>query len=122
MCIILIIWIGWNWKAISAHDIVLRKTQKTVSTGQNCFYWLSVYLFGTTLQQMDKRTLSMNIEMQYCDCLMLKHNNKVAERHTHIDDIDLHILFIDFKSAFGSVNRRELIHTKHNLGVPRTLG
>jgi hypothetical protein len=32
---------------------------------------------------------------------------------------DLHLLFIDYKSAFDSINRRKLVESMHRIGIPK---
>jgi sorting nexin-29 len=34
---------------------------------------------------------------------------------------DLHLLFIDYKSAFDNVNRRNLVESMHRIGIPKNL-
>jgi hypothetical protein len=34
---------------------------------------------------------------------------------------DLHLLFIDYKSAFDSINRRKLVESVHRIGIPKKL-
>ena len=33
--------------------------------------------------------------------------------------LDLHMLFVDFKQAFDSVNRRKLLETMNTTGIPQ---
>ena len=34
---------------------------------------------------------------------------------------DLHLLFIDYKSAFDRINRRKLVESMHRIGIPKKL-
>jgi hypothetical protein len=34
---------------------------------------------------------------------------------------DLHLLFVDYKSAFDSINRRKLVESMYRTGIPKKL-
>jgi len=44
----------------------------------------------------------------------------MIEKHIQ-HDLDLHVLFVDYKQAFDSINREELIIAMNALGIPKKL-
>jgi hypothetical protein len=45
---------------------------------------------------------------------------QIIEKH-YEHGSDLHLLFIDYKSALDSVNRRKLVESMHRIGIPKKL-
>jgi hypothetical protein len=43
----------------------------------------------------------------------------IAKHYKHGRDV--HLLFIDYKSAFNSVSRRELVESTYRIGIPKKL-